>query len=168
MPLDELFKTKDSITYEQCSIFLDSLSEASTDEDDESCDKDGGLWKGVCNATISEGEDSCNVYYGEHTAISTAPNTCPAGEIQKPKPPIWWDYCLSNPTNSVSKDVACPGGCGTCKKPDNPTAEVSYLYVHELVASPFTPSLVSHYQTYLFHLEPQPHVHVPINLKHSM
>ena len=139
--LDELFKTKDSITYDQCSIFLDSLSEASTDEDDESCDKDGGLWKGVCNATISEGEDSCSVYYGEHTAILAVPNTCPAGEVQKPKPPIWWDYCLLN--NSAGKDVACPGGCGTCKKPDNPTAEVSYLCAHELAASPFTLCLVS-------------------------
>ena len=169
---DELFKTQDSVPYDQCTFFIDNLEGGEDTEGgtDESCDN-GGLWKGVCNATISEGEGSCSVYYGEHTAISAPPNTCPAGEVQKVKPPAWWDYCLSNPANSVSKDVACPGGCGTCKKPDNPTAEVSYLYVHDLVASPpFTPFFSFSLPNLFPHcpLEPQPYVHVLWNLKYSM
>ena len=168
---DELFKTQDSVTYDQCTFFIDNLEggEDTEGESDESCDKDGGLWKGVCNETISEGEGSCTVYYGEHTAISAAPAQCPAGEVAKKKPPAWWDYCLNNPANSASKDVACPGGCGTCKKPDDPTAAVSYLYVHEFRLSSLYPFFSFSLPNLFPHcpLEPQPYMHVPSN-QHSM
>jgi len=54
---------------------------------------------------------SCEVYYGQNTALSLKPSKCPAGELSEKRPPVWWHSC-------TKQTGTCPSGCGTCKKPN--------------------------------------------------